>query len=70
MNKTLDFICSALCGGGISYSLGYLAFLIWDINTLNAIMMLAGMTWVAIATVTAIVGGLVWTARHVRLTIV
>lgn len=70
MNKTLDFICSALCGGGFGYYLGYIWYLLADMNVLNAILMVSGLALVAIGTVTAIVGGLVWTARHVRLTIV
>lgn len=70
MNKTIDFICSALCGGGISYLLGYIWYLLADMNVLNAILIGSGLVLIAIGTVTAIVGVLVWTARHVRLTIV
>ena len=70
MNKTLDFITSALFGGGISYGIGYVWFLLSDMNALNAIFMLAGISWVAIGALTALVAGVVWAFRHVRITIV
>lgn len=66
MNKTCDFICSALCGGGISYLIGYTWFLLGDINTLNAIMILAGLVWFSIGTIVALIASVVWTVRHVR----
>lgn len=70
MNKTCDFIVSAFCGGGISYLLGYAWFLLGDIGTLNAIMMLAGLVWIFIALLVSLGAGIVWTARHVRITVV
>lgn len=67
---TVDFITTSFVAAGLSYLLGYVWFLISDINTPNAILMLAGLTWLAIAIVTALVASLVWVVRHVRITIV
>lgn len=70
MTKTMDFVVSSLFSGGIGYLIGYVWFLLTDINTFNAILMLAGLTVTALALLTATAGIAVWTVRHVRLTIV
>lgn len=70
MTKTMDFITSALFASFIGWTVGYGWFLLADINTVNAILMLTSMVWFGIGAITAIVGGVVWAIRHVRITIV
>lgn len=70
MNKTCDFISSSLLGGGIAYFIGYIWFLLGDMNVFNAILMFSGISLVSLGVGVALVGTLVWAARHVRITIV
>lgn len=70
MNKTCDFLVNAFFASFLAWTVGYGWFLLSDLNTINAILMLASMVWTCIAVIVAIVGGLVWAIRHVRISII
>lgn len=65
-----DFITNTYGSAFFSWAIGYLWFLTMGINAGNAIVMLAGIAFFAIATATAAVAGIIWIAKHVRITIV
>lgn len=65
-----DFITNTYGSAFFSFWLGYLWFVTMDINAGNAIVMLAGIAFFAVATATTAVAGIIWIAKHVRITIV
>lgn len=67
--KTLDFLSNAFGTAALAWFIGYGWFLLAGINTVNALIMLAGMAAFSIASLTALVALVVWTLRHVRVRI-
>lgn len=65
-----DFITNTYGSAFFSFWLGYFWFVTMGVNNGNAIMMLGGIVFFAVATAAAAVAGVLWIAKHVRVTIV
>ncbi len=70
MNTITDFITNTYGSALFSFWLGYLWFVTMGVNGGNAIMMLGGVAFFAIATIAAVVAGAIWAAKHIRITII